>query len=411
MKKKKSFDIIAKGGVTSPKGFKASGICAGIKKSGKDDMALIYSEVPALFSGAFTSCLFEAAPVTLCKERLASNAKFRAVIINSGNANACTGTPGYKNAQKMSEITAAELSVAPENVLVSSTGRIGVQLPMPVIKHGIKLAAAALSEKGGDKAAKAIMTTDTRPKESAVSIKINGKKVTIGGMTKGAGMIAPKLNVPHATMLTYITTDADIGKPLLRALMSEGVNRSFNCVTIDGDTSTNDTVLLIANGSSGVSIKKGTKEAALFAEALYFVMEDLAKQIVYDGEGMTKFVTVTVNNAASAKDAELCARSVASSLLCKTAWFGSDPNWGRVLAAAGYSGATFKPEKFSLDYDEKPVVRNGQDAGTPEKALAKLMKRPEFTVKIDLNAGKHSHTIWTNDISYEYVEINADYHT
>lgn len=411
MKKKQKFDIIAKGSITSPDGFKASGICAGIKKSGKDDMALIYSETPASFSGAFTTCLFEAAPVTVCRERLVKGSEIRAVIINSGNANACTGSQGYKNARKMCEITAAALSIAPENVLVSSTGRIGVQLPMPVIKHGIKLAAAALSGNGGPKAARAIMTTDTRPKECAVSFKINGKKVTIGGMTKGAGMIAPKLKVPHATMLTYITTDASIGKPLLSSFMSEGIGKSFNCVTIDGDTSTNDTVLLMANGASGVSIKKGTKEAATFAEALYFVMEDLAKKIVYDGEGMTKFVTVTVNNAASAKDAELCARSVASSLLCKTAWFGCDPNWGRVLAAAGYSGASFKPEKFSLDYDEKPVVRNGQDAGTPEKVLARLMKRHEFTVKINLNAGKHSHTIWTNDISYEYVKINADYHT
>ncbi len=406
-----NLNFVENGGVTSPLGFLASGVSAGLKKSGKPDMAMIFSEKPASFAGTFTSNLFPAAPVQLCKERILSQSKAQAIIVNSGNANACTGLEGYKNAVKMAEAAASPLSIPQERALVSSTGRIGVQLPMDKIAAGIAAAAKALSRKGGADAAMAIMTTDTRPKEVAVSFSVHGRTVSIGGMCKGAGMIAPDMHPPHATMLCYITTDAGIDNDSLSEFLAEAVEHSFNRITIDGDMSTNDTVLILANGASGAEIKKGSRDAGVFKSALLMVTEHLARSIVLDGEGATKFVAVEVSGASSDSDAKRCAKSIANSLLCKTAWFGCDPNWGRVLAAAGYSGAAFSPENVSLDYDEFPVVRNGMDAGTPEAELANALRRPEFTVRIDLGEGSGSHTIWTSDISYEYVKINADYHT
>lgn len=408
-----NLDFVEDGGVSSPLGFHAAGITAGLKKTGKPDMALIFSERDCIAAGTFTSNLFPAAPVQFGRELLAKHKTFRAVIVNSGVANACTGLEGYKNTCKMAECTAKHLAVKPEQVFVSSTGRIGVQLPMEKIEKGIELASKALSRKGGASAAAAIMTTDTRPKEMAVSFSVGNHKVTIGGTCKGAGMIAPKMNVaPHATMLCYITTDAAIDSASLSQFLGEAVGLSFNRITVDNDMSTNDTVLLLANGASGVEIRNdGSHAAETFKEALMMVTEHLARSIVLDGEGVTKFVGVEVSSAASEADAELCARAIANSMLCKTAWFGCDPNWGRVLAAAGYSGAQFSPGNVSLDYDEMPVVRNGMDAGTPESELANVMKRPEFSVKLDLGEGNFSYFIWTGDISYEYVKINADYHT
>ncbi|HBC86764.1 MAG TPA: ornithine acetyltransferase [Lentisphaeria bacterium] len=411
--KKNSFKIISGGSITSPAGFRSSGICAGLKKSGKPDMALISSEVPAKASAAFTSCLFAAAPVVYDKEIISRGKPVSAVIINSGNANACTGRKGLANTRMMAKTTASLLGIKSGSVLVSSTGRIGVQMPMEKIGNGIRKAVSALSTKGGHAAAAAIMTTDTRPKEIAVSIVISGKKVTIAGMTKGAGMIAPGMNaVPHATMLAYVTTDAAIELRLLDKLLAEGTELSFNRITVDGDMSTNDTLIVMANGQSGnKTIKSGTCEAAIFREALLHVLQHLAKAIVLDGEGVTKFVTVKVLNAPTVKDATVCAKAIANSLLCKTAWFGGDPNWGRVMAAAGYSGASFNPDKASLYYEKTPVVKNGQDAGTPEKKLAGIVQRKSFTITLDLKSGIHSSEVWTNDISYEYVKINADYHT
>ena len=334
-----------------------------------------------------------------------------AVVINSGVANACTGIEGYGNAEKMAELTARELNIAPEMVMVSSTGRIGNQLPMDKIEKGIVMAAKALRSDGGAEAAEAIMTTDTKPKEIALSFGAGNRKVTIGGMCKGAGMIAPKMTVPHATMLCYITTDCAISNELLGSMLGEIVDDSFNKVTVDGDMSTNDTVVVMANGASGVEIRNGSPEAEHFKVALTMVAQHLARAIAMDGEGATKFVSVEVRGAATSHDAEMCARTVANSLLCKTAWFGCDPNWGRVLAAAGRSGANFSAENVSLDYDEMPVVRNGMDAGTPETELAQVMKRGEFTIKLDLGEGHGTFTVWTSDVSYEYVKINADYHT
>ena len=405
------FSIITGGSVTSPKGFKASGITAGLKKSGNPDMAMICSDVPANFSGAFTSCTFAAAPVRVCQERVKTSDKIQAVIVNSGNANACTGKPGIANAEKMCEQTGRLLGINPGAVMVSSTGRIGVQMPMHIIEKGIDLAAAALAYDGGLAAANAIMTTDTRPKVMAVAMTIGGQTVSIGAMTKGAGMIGPKMIVPHATMLCYITTDAAIENSLLRQFLVQGIDESFNRITIDGDMSTNDTTLIMANGVSGVRINPRSPEADAFYAALQFVMQTLAKEMVLDGEGATKMVNVVIENAPSREDAELAANAIANSLLCKTAWFGCDPNWGRVIAAIGYSGAIFEPDNVVIHYDDKPVVLNGQDAGTPEAELAEIMKNREFTINVNLNSGHFSYNVWTCDISYEYVKINADYHT
>ena len=404
--------FVENGSVTSPAGFQASGVSCGLKKSGKPDFAMLFSELPCSFAGTFTSNLFPAAPVQLCRERCASRETVRAVVVNSGVANACTGLTGYQSAVQMAEKTAARLGIEPEDVLVSSTGRIGVQLPMEKIAAGISMAADQLSADGGHAASEAIITTDTRPKTTAVSFEYEGKRITVGGMTKGAGMIAPRMLLakPHATMLCYITTDAAIDNGTLGSWLEDAVDKSFNRITVDNDMSTNDTCLIFANGASGVKISAGNGED-LFRKALVMVVQYLAKNMVMDGEGTTKMVSVEVTGAASEADARRCAKAIADSMLCKTAWFGCDPNWGRVLAAAGYSGATFQPENVSLDYDEMPVVRGGMDAGTPESELVEVLRRDGFTLKLDLGAGTASHNIWTSDISYEYVKINADYHT
>ncbi|MFA7231204.1 MAG: bifunctional glutamate N-acetyltransferase/amino-acid acetyltransferase ArgJ [Victivallaceae bacterium] len=407
----KDFKEIANGSVTSPRSFKASGITAGLKRSGAPDMAMIYSDVPANFSGAFTSCTFAAAPVQVCRNRVLTQQKIQAIIVNSGNANACTGKQGVINAEKMCAVTASELGIKPEAIMVSSTGRIGVQLPLHIIEPGIAKAAAALAADGGPVAARAIMTTDTVPKAAAVSFEIDGKAVTIGAMTKGAGMIDPKMRVPHATMLCYITTDAGIENQLLAEFIKSGVEESFNRITIDGDMSTNDTTIIMANGQSGIKIEKDSSGAQMFYAGLLFLMQKLARMMVLDGEGATKFVTVKINNAPTEKDAALCAEAIANSLLCKTAWFGCDPNWGRIVAALGYSGAEFDPDKVTVHYNDKPVVIDGQDAGTPEKELAVVLKDKEFTITVNLNAGNFDYWVWTCDISYEYVKINAEYHT
>lgn len=406
-----SFKRLANGSVTTPRGFRAAGVTAGFKRSGAPDFAMLVSDVPANFAGAFTSCTFAAAPVQVCRKRVLFCDTIRAAVINSGNANACTGDTGISNAEATCVLAANKLGINSNEVVVSSTGRIGTQLPMDTVKKGIELAVASLSEEGGELAAQAIMTTDTVPKSIAVELELDGVVCSIGAMTKGAGMIDPSLKVPHATMLCYITTDVKISNALLSDMIEENVAQSFNRITIDGDMSTNDTVIAMANGLSGVEIRPDTPQAATFREALLAVMQQLAREMVMDGEGVTKFVHVEVFNARSTDDAKLCAESVANSLLCKTAWFGGDPNWGRVVAALGYSGAKFKPEKVDVFYDGVPVVREGGDAGTPESDLVDIVRKREFTVSVDLHDGDESYWVWTNDISYEYVKINADYHT
>ena len=411
------FTVVEKRGVCFPRGFRAAGAVAGLKASGKDDVALIVSDVPAVCAGTFTTSLFPAAPVVRDRVLLESGGGFRAVFANSGNANACTGDAGERDAEATARMVAERLGVASDEVLVASTGRIGTPLPMDKIERGVVLTAGALSEDGGASAARAIMTTDTCSKEFAVSFEVPGPdgpvEVRVGGMAKGAGMIEPRMaSVPHATMLAFITTDAAVERGFLSKVVSDSVERSFNRITVDGDESTNDTVLVLANGlAGGVPLSEGAPGAAVFASALSAAMEELARAIVLDGEGATKFVTVRVEGAVSSDAAEACARAIANSLLCKTAWFGNDPNWGRVLAAAGRSGASFDSKAVSLFYDDAPVVSKGMDAGTPEAELSKIMGKGEFEVRLELGAGTCSAEVWTCDISREYVTINADYHT
>ena len=406
-----SFEFIENGSVTAPQGFLASGVTAGFKRSGAPDFAMVVSEKPAEFAGVFTSCTFAAAPVQLCKKRVLENDFLCAVVINSGNANACTGEQGMRSAVKSCEIAAAALNIAPDNVAVASTGRIGVQMDMSLIEKGVALAVPSLSADGGSRAAEAIMTTDTVPKYGAVKFDVDGKTVSIGAMVKGAGMIDPNMKVPHATMICIITTDAVMSKAQLQKILAVNADNSFNRITVDGDMSTNDTVLILANGASGAEIKPGTDAEAVFAEALLALMQDLAKRMVLDGEGSTKFVEIKVINARSVEDARKAAEAVGNSLLCKTAWFGNDPNWGRVVAALGYSGAQFDPGKCDIFFGEVPVVRDGGDAGTPEADLLATVREREFTITCDFKDGDAEYWVWSSDISYEYVKINADYHT
>ncbi len=405
------FNLNENGSVTDVPGFLAAGVVAGFKKSGAPDFALLCSETPANFSGVFTSCTFAAAPVLLGRERVLAGGKLRAVAINSGNANACTGAAGLANARRSCEIVASRLGIPAGEVLVASTGRIGVQLSMQLIEKGVELAANELSATGGAAAARAIMTTDTVPKSVSVQLELRGRRVTIGAMTKGAGMIDPNLTAPHATMLCFITTDAAIDNALLGELLAANARDSFNRITVDGDMSTNDTLLLMANGRSGVELHPGEAETEIFREALLAVMQNLARRMVADGEGATKLVTINIRHAASREDARLAAEAVANSLLCKTAWFGNDPNWGRVVAALGYSGAVFDPEKCDVFYDDVPVVTAGGDSGIPESELVGIVSRREFTINVDFHAGDGEYWVWTSDVSYEYVKINADYHT
>ena len=407
----KNFSFIENGSTTSTPGFKAAGVTAGFKRSGAADFALLYSEVPANAAGVFTTCRFAAAPVRYCKEILAKGGKLQAVSVNSGIANACTGKPGLEASRKTAVLAAAKLGIAPDAVAVASTGRIGVQMDMALIEKALDLAIPQLSADGGNNAARAIMTTDTVPKAVAAKLEINGKTVTIGAMTKGAGMINPGMAGLHATMLCFITTDADIDKDVLAGMLEENAQNSFNRITVDGDMSTNDTVLIFANGVSGVKIAAGTQDEADFKAALLEVMKNLAHRMVKDGEGSTKLVTIEVVNARSVEDAKMAAESVANSLLCKTAWFGNDPNWGRIAAALGYSGAVFDPDKCDISIDGVPVMTQGGDAGTPESVAAEVVKKDEFTIRCDFNDGDSNYWVWSSDVSYEYVKINADYHT
>jgi glutamate N-acetyltransferase/amino-acid N-acetyltransferase len=406
--------ILPEGNVTSPKGFRAAGVCAGLKRSGAPDMALLVSDTPAVAAGAFTNNAFAAAPVRYDRDILAQGGRVRAVLVNSGNANACTGPQGDLDARAMAEYAASVLGVPSATVLVSSTGRIGVPLPMDVIRRGTDLAAAALAADGGAKAAEAIMTTDTRPKSAAVSFRSDDREIRIGGMTKGAGMIAPALRLApaQATMLCYVTTDAAIERNALEAALNASLDRSFNRITVDGDTSTNDTVLVLANGSAGNRpIQLDSPQYSAFRQALAAVVSTLAREMVLDGEGVTRFVELNVTGAHSDADARTCAEAIANSLLCKTAWFGADPNWGRILCAAGYSGIDLDPGAVSLDYQGVPIVRNGMDAGTPPDKQVEAINRREFTIDLDLGVGSGQFTVWTCDLTYEYVKINADYHT
>jgi glutamate N-acetyltransferase/amino-acid N-acetyltransferase len=394
--------IIKGGGVTSAQGFQAAGVACGIKPRGEKDMALVVSDVPAQAAATFTTNLVKAAPVKVSMRHL-RNGKMRGVVINSGCANACTGVVGIADAKAMVEQVAEEFESKPREWLVCSTGRIGHRLPMAQVRKGIEKAAAKLGAENGAEAAKAIMTTDTRRKEFAMRFKVDGRKVTIGGMAKGAGMIHPNM----ATMLCIITTDASIDQPALKACVEEAVENSFNRISVDGDTSTNDTVIVLANGVSGTNLLKSYHpQFGLFKKTLIHVMRKLARMIVEDGEGITRVVDVVVKGAANALEAKLAALAVAKSELIKTSWTGGDPNWGRIMAALGYSGARVREEMVEIYYDGLLAVVNGQPSKTPLAKLCKLVRKPKFTITIHLHTGMGEYSILTTDLTEEYVRIN-----
>jgi glutamate N-acetyltransferase/amino-acid N-acetyltransferase len=394
--------MIKGGGVTSAEGFQAAGVACGIKPRGDKDMALIVSDVPAEAAGTFTTNLVKAAPVKVSMRHL-RHGKKRGVVINSGCANACTGVGGIADAKAMVEHAARELGTKPREWLVCSTGRIGNRLPMVQVRKGIEKAAAKLGGKNGAEAAKAIMTTDTRRKEFAMRFKVDGRKVTIGGMAKGAGMIHPNM----ATMLCVVTTDACIDRSALKACVEDAVEHSFNRISVDGDTSTNDTVIVLANGVSDTNLLKSYHpQFGLFKKTLTHVMRKLARMIVEDGEGITRVVDVVVKGAANAQEAKLAALAVAKSELIKTSWTGGDPNWGRIMAALGYSGARVREEMVEIYYDGLLAVVNGQPSKTPLVKLRKLVRRPKFTITIHLHSGMGEYGILTTDLTEEYVRIN-----
>jgi glutamate N-acetyltransferase/amino-acid N-acetyltransferase len=383
--------------VCAPHGFTAAAVSAGIKYPAgtRDDIALVASAMPCTAAGTFTTNKVKAAPVLLSMRHIKSKTH-RAVVLNSGNANACTGEPGLSDAIAMAATVASVLSTKPEEILVCSTGRIGVPLPIEQMTAAIPALAAKLDTKSSTAAAAAIMTSDTVQKEAAREFVSGGKTFCVGGIAKGAGMIDPNM----ATMLCVITTDAAFPKAELGRMLRTAVERSFNRITIDGDMSTNDTVILLASGT------QGRPEAADFQAALDAVALDLATKIVLDGEGVSRFIEVEVRGAKSAKDARLAAEAVANSTLTKCAWAGGDPNWGRILDAVGYSGAAMDPDTTSIDYDKVPAVRNGMPAKTPFAKLQAVAAKKAFKVVVDLHLGKASHTVFTTDLTEEYVRLN-----
>jgi glutamate N-acetyltransferase/amino-acid N-acetyltransferase len=394
--------VIKGGGIASAGGFQAAGVACGIKPRGEKDMALIVSDVPAEAAAAFTTNRVKAAPVKVSMRHL-GNGKIRGVVINAGCANACTGVEGIADAKAMVEHVAKALKTKPREWLICSTGRIGKRLPMAQVRKGIEKAALKLGPENGAEAAKAIMTTDTRRKEFAMRFKVNGRKVTIGGMAKGAGMIHPNM----ATMLCVVTTDACIDRPALRACVADAVEHSFNRISVDGDTSTNDTVIVLANGLSGTHLLKSYHpQFEIFKKTLTHVMRKLARMIVEDGEGITRVVDVVVKGAISAQEAKLAALAVAKSELIKTSWTGGDPNWGRIMAALGYSGARIREEMVEIYYDGLLAVANGQPSKTPVQKLRKLVRRTKFTITIHLHSGSGEYSILTTDLTEEYVRIN-----
>ena len=391
-------------GITAPKGFKSAGIHCGIKKS-KKDLALIYSELPATAAGVFTTNKVLAAPVLVCKEFLNSSDSFHAIIINSGNANACTGKLGLENAYKMADETAKRLKIKSNQVFVSSTGVIGEQLPMDKIIKGINHIVDSI-EDGNDLAtAQAIMTTDTFPKLFNKTFLIDGIEVSIGGIAKGSGMIHPNM----ATMLAFITTDAKIDKETLQKLLKNVTDLTFNKIVVDGDTSTNDMVLMLANGASNVEIIDETENYKIFEKNLYELLKKLSIDIVKDGEGATKLVEINVEGALSDTDADKAARQIALSPLVKTAIHGEDANWGRIIAAVGYSGIEFNPDLFELEINEVPILKQNYEVTLPNELANQTLKSSEVKIRVNLNAGNGKSTIWTCDFSEEYVKINGSY--
>lgn len=394
-------------GVTFAKGFTAAGVKAGIKKSGNLDVAVIYTKTQAVVAGTFTQNKVAAAPVYVSKEVVATGTA-HAIVANAGCANACTGQQGLDDAHKMAQIAADELGVNADDVIVGSTGVIGVNLPMDKLEAGIKDAVANLSVDGSDNAGRAIITTDTHSKSVTCEFELSGKTVRMGAIAKGSGMIRPNM----ATMLCYITTDIAIDQALLQKAVSGCVEKSFNMISVDGDMSTNDMVIVLANGeANNAKITEENADYQIFFDKLMMLCTELAKQIAADGEGASKFLTINVKGAKSFADAKTVGMAIANSPLVKTAFFGEDPNWGRVICAVGYSGADMVPEKTVVKFGGITIFANGTGATYDEKALAHVMKQKDIVIDIELNMGQEDATVWSCDLSYEYVKINGEYHT
>lgn len=400
------------GGVTAAKGFCAASTAAGIKYKDRKDMALIYSKTPCKAAGTFTTNIVKAAPVKWDQKIVAESACAHAVVVNAGIANACTGQEGMDYCSQTADHAAELLKIPADSVLVASTGVIGMQLPMDRIKDGVSAMVPELSDanEAGHQASLAIMTTDTHEKEVAVEIELGGKTVTIGGMCKGSGMIHPNM----CTMLSFVTTDAAITKELLQEALSEDVKDTYNMISVDGDTSTNDTCLLLANGEAGnaeISVKN--EDYRKFAEALNFVNTTLAKQMAGDGEGATALFEVKVIHAKDKEQAKVLSKSVITSNLTKAAIYGHDANWGRILCAMGYSGAVFDPEKVDLYFSSKngeiKIIENGVALDYSEEEATKILSAEAVTATADIKMGDASATAWGCDLTYDYVKINADY--
>lgn len=411
------------GSVTAPAGFKANGIYAGIKKSKKRDLTLIYSERPCDAAGAFTTNKVQASCVVINKEHLRSG-RAQAIIANSGNANCMTGESGFENSRLMTAAAARLLRLKKTDVLVASTGVIGKPLPIKKIVNSIPELVRGLSKKGAEYAAAGILTTDRLNKEMAVEFHIGGRRVRVGAIAKGAGMIHPEMAVHtarpaikapagrHATMLCFVTTDAVIAPPALRDALDRAVQKTFNTITIDGDMSTNDMVVILANGmAQNRRIVEKTPEFRLFCRALETIFLALAKQMIRDAEGATKFVEITVKHAQTREDARVIAKSVASSNLVKCALFGSDPNWGRIAAAVGYSGAHVDPWKLSIYLGHELVLKNGGRVNKPAAALNRIFAQKNIKIAVDMGLGKFGATAYTCDFSTNYVRINSAYRT
>ncbi len=389
------------------KGFKYAAVAAGIRKKDRLDLGLIFSEKPAVVAGVFTTSRVKAAPVLLDMERIVKG-RAQAILVNSGVANACTGKSGMQVAQACSGLAAAALNIDENLVQVASTGVIGEQLPVEKIAAAMDGLVAGLSPAGYGEVARAIMTTDTVPKTAERTCSIGGREVKLFGMTKGAGMIMPNM----ATMLCFVMTDADIAADILQQHLSSAVMQSFNRITVDGDTSTNDTVLVLAGAMAGnpqIDVLD-TEESTVFGLALAYLLKDLALQIVADGEGATKTVTIKVIHAANEKDAEQAARTIANSSLVKTAFFGEDANWGRIIAALGRAGVAFEQDRVDISFDDVLLVQDGLALGSAVEARAtEVLKQKTFTVTVDLKTGQAAGEIYTCDLSIDYIKINADY--
>ena len=395
------------GSVTSPRGFRAGAVHAGIRSDTPDDVldvTILAADGETTGAAVFTKNKVTAAPVVLSREHIGKAAP-RAVVVNSGNANAAVGDQGMADARASAEMVADKLGLRPEEVLVCSTGVIGVHMPMDVMRRGIE--AVELSDSAGHEFALAIMTTDLASKESAATVEIGGKTVTVAGATKGSGMIHPDM----ATMLAFVTTDAAIEQDCLSRILERAVSRSFNMISVDGDTSTNDTLIVIANGAAGNSPIAGGEDEALIEEAITHVSMELAKAIVRDGEGATKLIEINVTGALSDDDARQAARVISASPLVKTAVFGNDPNWGRVMMALGRSGIEMQESRVSLHFNDICVLENGQAVPFDRDEAVERMKQPEVRFDVSLDLGDAAATAWTCDFSYEYVRINGEYTT